>query len=116
MRPSADRVTAIRAAAPAGVTTAGMDPVIESFSGRYQWLSNSSRHPVTLGSDTYPTAEEAFAAARTLHEHEQNRIAAALPLAGPTPQPSWCDARTGTPTAGTGRWDRFWPRSSPTPP
>lgn len=75
MPASAGRAGAINAAAAAGAPETGMDPVIDSFDGRYHWLANSWPHPVTIGSDTYASAEEAFAAAKTLDRREQDRRA-----------------------------------------
>ncbi|MDQ2738954.1 MAG: NADAR domain-containing protein [Actinomycetota bacterium] len=52
-----------------------MDLVIESFDGERRWLSNYADIPADYDGVTYPTAEHAFAAAKTLDLAERKRIA-----------------------------------------
>lgn len=49
--------------------------MIDSFTGDYQFLSNFHPHPLTYEGVTYPTAEHAYQAQKTLHPSERTMIA-----------------------------------------
>ncbi len=49
--------------------------VIDRFDTEYRWLSNYALTPVVFDGDTYPSAEHAFAAAKTLDAAARARIA-----------------------------------------
>jgi len=55
--------------------------VINSFSGKYAFLSNFTIAPVVLDNIEYPTVEHAYQAAKTLDTKERNNIRLA-PSAG----------------------------------
>lgn len=48
--------------------------VIDHFTGRYAFLSNFHRHPLTFEGEQYPTSEHAFNAAKTLDPDERARV------------------------------------------
>lgn len=47
---------------------------ITSFRGEYEFLSNFFAHPITLDGETYPTAEHAFQALKTLQPAERLKV------------------------------------------
>lgn len=47
---------------------------ITSFRGEFDFLSNFYPHPVTLDGETYPTAEHAFQALKSLDPTEQRKV------------------------------------------
>lgn len=49
---------------------------IDSFTGKYRWLSNYSGSPITVDEITYPTVEHAFQAMKTSDVTEKRKIAA----------------------------------------
>lgn len=51
-----------------------MTDIISNFSGEYRFLSNFAPLPVTYEGVTYPTAEHAFAAAKTLDKAAREQI------------------------------------------
>lgn len=50
------------------------DEPITSFRDEYEFLSNFYAHPVTLDGETYPTAEHAFQALKTLQPAERLKV------------------------------------------
>jgi len=48
--------------------------MIDSFSGEYEFLSNFYPCEVRYGDNTYPTAEHAFQASKTLDEAERQKV------------------------------------------
>lgn len=48
--------------------------IIESFSGKYRFLSNFFPAPINADGLRYPTVEHAFQAAKTLDEDDRDRI------------------------------------------
>lgn len=54
-----------------------MPKVIDSFSGKYRFLSNFYDSPVVMGGREYRTVEHAFQAAKTRRRSMRRRIAAA---------------------------------------
>jgi ribA/ribD-fused uncharacterized protein len=50
-------------------------PLIREFSGDFRFLSNFWRSDVEYGGITYPTAEHAYQAQKTMDEKERKRIA-----------------------------------------
>lgn len=48
--------------------------MIESFTGKYRWLSNFYPCDVLYGDDHYPSVEHAYQAAKTISVRERGRI------------------------------------------
>jgi len=50
------------------------DQPITAFRGEHEFLSNFYAHPITLDGETYPTAEHAFQALKTLQPAERLKV------------------------------------------
>jgi N-glycosidase YbiA len=59
---------------PEAASIASLDGPITAFRGEFAFLSNFYPHAVTFEGETYPTAEHAFQAAKTLDPAERQKV------------------------------------------